>query len=533
MLPSVPGSNVTVTLDPDRNSGDFRLNAAAAGDSIDLIFTTGNWDSVQTVTVEAVSDADTVYREHGDMLISSLSGDSDYNLGLFDIVAVNIPDTNLSSDESGMLQSSTWVATDDLGRDLPTYEEVGPPKSDKTVALFYFLWLGEHGQGGPYDITKILEADPCNPAWGGVPAFHHWGESELGYYLSSEEYVMRKHVQLLNYAGVDVLVFDGTNGNPYLHNVLKLCKVLEDVKTEDGKCPKIAWFTYNTVQQLYDEFYSVNKYPDLWYYWEGKPLILGEDLTGYSAEIQNFFSRKALGAWAGGEDLWTWTDWTPQRFGWDSSPDTAVQTAVAVAMQETYMSNTSTAHGRHFENEYGPDGTEPDSQYWDGSGTRFADQWFRALRLDPEYIHITGWNEWVAQWLNNVTDADFTDAYTQEFNRDVEPMKDGHTDNYYYQMIDGIRRFKGALKPDDASVAKTITIDGLFSDWDDVGPDFRDARVDTTHRGSAGWGSAGPYINTTGRSDILSAKVTRESAYVYFYVVTTALMTPYTDSNWM
>ena len=362
VLPSVPGSNVTVTLDPDRNSGDFRLNAAAAGDSIDLIFTTGNWDSVQTVTVEAVSDADTVYREHGDMLISSLSGDSDYNLGLFDIVAVNIPDTNLSSDESGMLQSSTWVATDDLGRDLPTYEEVGPPKSDKTVALFYFLWLGEHGQGGPYDITKILEADPCNPAWGGVPAFHHWGESELGYYLSSEEYVMRKHVQLLNYAGVDVLVFDGTNGNPYLHNVLKLCKVLEDVKTEDGKCPKIAWFTYNTVQQLYDEFYSVNKYPDLWYYWEGKPLILGEDLTGYSAEIQNFFSRKALGAWAGGEDLWTWTDWTPQRFGWDSSPDTAVQTAVAVAMQETYMSNTSTAHGRHFENEYGPDGTEPDPQ---------------------------------------------------------------------------------------------------------------------------------------------------------------------------
>ena len=28
------------------------------------------------------------------------------------------------------------------------------------VGLFYFLWLGEHGRKGPYDVTKILEADP-------------------------------------------------------------------------------------------------------------------------------------------------------------------------------------------------------------------------------------------------------------------------------------------------------------------------------------------------------------------------------------
>ena len=50
------------------------------------------------------------------------------------------------------------------------------------VGLFYFLWLGEHGRKGPYDVTKILEADPDagqkpdSPLWGPWGTYHHWGE---------------------------------------------------------------------------------------------------------------------------------------------------------------------------------------------------------------------------------------------------------------------------------------------------------------------------------------------------------------------
>ena len=36
--------------------------------------------------------------------------------------------------------SDTWVATDGLGRTLPTFSEVGGPRTNRTVALFYFLW---------------------------------------------------------------------------------------------------------------------------------------------------------------------------------------------------------------------------------------------------------------------------------------------------------------------------------------------------------------------------------------------------------
>ena len=203
-----PTSSVTVTLDPDRSTKDFKLNAEAAGDSLDLIFTAANWDTAQMVTITPVTgDADSVYREHGDILISSTSGDADYNLGTFNLVKFKIMDTDQTADDSGLLQSSTWVATDALGRQLPTYEQVGPPQSNKDVALFYFLWLGEHGQSGPYDLTDIVTANPANPSFGPIPAFHHWGESEFGYYVSSEKYVMRKHVQMFNDAGVDVLVF--------------------------------------------------------------------------------------------------------------------------------------------------------------------------------------------------------------------------------------------------------------------------------------------------------------------------------------
>ena len=73
-------------------------------------------------------------------------------------------------------RSDTWVATDSLGRQLPTFEEVGPLRKDRYVGLFYFLWLGAHRNGGPYDITQILAQDPeamekkDSPLWGPMHA---------------------------------------------------------------------------------------------------------------------------------------------------------------------------------------------------------------------------------------------------------------------------------------------------------------------------------------------------------------------------
>jgi hypothetical protein len=172
--------------------------------------------------------------------------------------------------------------------------------------------------------------------------------------------------------------------------------------------------------------------------------------------------------------------------------------------------------------------------------------------VNPQFIFITGWNEWVAQrfvakgrgsprMLGKPTvpgDTFFVDQFSQEFSRDIEPMHGdsggggGHGDNYYYQMIDNIRRYKGtrALAP---VSAKPITIDGHFEDWRGVQPEYRDTLDDPVHRDAEGFDPKTRYTNTTGRNDLVAAKVSYDAQNVYFYIRTKNPITPATDPNWM
>jgi len=114
------------------------------------------------------------------------------------------------------LYSDSWVATDALDRTLPDYNDCGAPKYDKYVGLFYFIWMGEHGTDyGPFDVTKILAANPSNPQWGPEDTWHFWGEPEAGYYLSLDPWVMRRNISMIADAGVDFVAFDVTNGWEY------------------------------------------------------------------------------------------------------------------------------------------------------------------------------------------------------------------------------------------------------------------------------------------------------------------------------
>jgi hypothetical protein len=111
-------------------------------------------------------------------------------------------------------------------------------------------------------------------------------------------------------------------------------------------------------------------------------------------------------------------------------------------------------------------------------------------------------------------------------------MRGGHGDNYFYQMIDGIRRYKGvrAVPP---VAPRPVSIDGRFADWREVTPEFRDTIGDAVQRNHPGWTGAGTYTNTTGRNDIIAAKVSCDARNVYFYVRTRAPLTPSSDKNWM
>ena len=430
-------------------------------------------------------------------------------------------------------QSNTWVATDALGRTMPDFDECGPPRDGKFVGIFYFLWMEYRPGQGLYDITKLLAANPDNPQYGPQQAFHWWGEPHMGYYVCDDEFVIRKHAQMLTDAGIDVICFDVTNTLTYDNNYLAICRVFEDIRKTGRTTPQIA-FLANTrsaevVQKLYNRFYSKGLYSELWFRWKGKPLILAPE-EGLSQQLREFFTIRQSWAWTSskgwfgdGKDKWPWLDHYPQNPGWHESPDEPEQVSVCVAQHP--VSNI----GRSFHDGEQP----PPNQRAPEKGLYFAEQWRRALEIDPEFIFITGWNEWIAQrfvkserrggaqhFLGEplkMGETYFVDQYNQEYGRDIEPMQGGHGDNYYYQMVEGIRHFKGVHQRPKASAPKTIHLNNDFSQWQDVGPEFLDDIGDTAHRNHYGWGLAEPYVNTTGRNDFDLIKVARDEQNLYFY----------------
>ena len=446
------------------------------------------------------------------------------------------------------VQSDSWVAIDALDRELPTNEQCGPPRSGKFVAVFYFQWLDKvHESKELYDITKILKANPKDPKYGPEHMFHWWGEPYLGYYFAVDEFVIRKHAQMLTDAGVDLMILDVTNAITYDNVYNKICYIFSKIRQEGGDTPQIAFITHTksdkVVNSLYKNFYSKNKYPDLWFKWLGKPLILASQ-EELSKKIKEFFTFRRSWAWSNpkgkkwfgdGKDRWPWIDNYPQNPGWHDSPDKPEEISVCPAQHPTSNIGRSFNKGK----QPSPENCETDK------GLCFAEQWRRALEVDPEIIFITGWNEWIAQRFINpggivfmgkklkVGETFFVDDYNQEYSRDIEPMKGGHGDNYYYQMVAGIRKFKGVRPFPKSSKSKTISNKTGFSQWKDVKPVFLDDIGDTVHRNSAGWCQSKPYINSTGRNDFEEMKVAADEKMIYFYVRTREPITKPEGQNWM
>jgi hypothetical protein len=111
-------------------------------------------------------------------------------------------------------------------------------------------------------------------------------------------------------------------------------------------------------------------------------------------------------------------------------------------------------------------------------------------------------------------------------------MKGGYTDNYYMQMAQNIRRYKGIRPIPVNQGLQTIKIDGRFSDWSKVNTEYRDTIGDVFHRDYMGYAGS-RYTNDSGRNDIVASKVAVDEKTVYFYVQTNKVLTSHTDKNWM
>jgi hypothetical protein len=436
----------------------------------------------------------------------------------------------------------TWSATDGLGRSLKTGDGL---RSGKTVGVFYFL--ANNVPGAPvYDITKILAANPKSPTYGPPLTGHWWGEPWLGYYLSDDPAVIRKHMQMLTDAGVDVIVFDNTNGPTYPDVYIPLCKVLAEMRAKGNKTPQIAFFTgHGAWNTLYNDLYSKGLYRDLWFQWKGKPLMMVhlEDGDHLPDTVKSFYTVRESWAWTpsswfgDGHDKWPWLDNYPQNYGWHEDPKRPEQVSVSVAQHATSSIGRSSL-AQH-EPPLDDQRLSPDTP----NGLCFSQQFERALQIDPEFIFVTGWNEWTATRFplgqdgqfagkpGKKDDPMFVDEYNAEFSRDIEPAKGLLQDNYYYQFVQFVRRFKGS-RTESPVTRKSILVAKEFSQWAKVRPEYLDDIGDPVHRDHAGWANL-KYTNQTGRNDIVAAKVAYDDKFLNFYVRTKEPLSPSTDPNWM
>jgi hypothetical protein len=532
--------------------------------------------------------------------------------------------------ETRDLYSDTWVGSDALGRHMPAFDEVGPVKDNqrRVVGMFYITW---HTQNllkleQPYkaNVSYILEADPAarldanHPLWY-TDSYYHWAEPEMGYFLSQDEYVIRKDMSMLTDAGVDMLIMDVTNAVRYWDEWDVIFRVMQEMKADGNQVPTFCFWAFNgpsitVVQELYERIYKEEKYKDLWFYWDGKPLLLyngrpnvdanrsgirhpnpnfdpaaktdpshphyqhpdyaEEFYLDYTKEVREFFTLRTM--W------WGYYEWRGERFvgtedNWSFgyslaetrvkalSPEELLSThhgkreqgAVTAAQHPVSMSGEnmgvgkswSRANGQPDLNEY--DMPEPTYVPWLGEivddptayGIYFQERWDEMIEADPEFLYVNDWNEWTAgkfhpregetfPWLGRDSDFFFVDQYNAEFNRCIHPMKGGYTDNYYMQMAQNIRRYKGVRPIPVHRGFQPMNINGQFSDWKKVSVEYRDTRGDTFHRDALGYASI-HYVDETGRNDIITSKVAVDEKNIYFYAETADDLTPHSGNNWM
>ena len=463
----------------------------------------------------------------------------------------------------------TWAFVDGLGRKSLGYEDVGGPRKDKTLAMFYWTWhVGQGYHCEPQNNQQVIDKYPeaihdfKHPVWKTGAVKNFWNEPIYGYYLTNDPWVMRRQGELLANAGVDTIFTDNTNSTAtWRDSYIPLYKTWMKALEDGVNVPKVSFMlpfapgpdTREQIKSLYTDIYRYVKYQPLWFYWDGKPMMMAHpECLLKDDEMENalatYFTYRPNIPWYvdsnPGLGNWGWLSIHPQAVYYANAADKEAgkpeQTTVGVAHNHDYklhglaamngrdiMGRSYTSKGYH---------REKDAKKY---GYNFAEQFDYALKVDPKVMFVTGWNEWIAgrykEWpeghKTSVPNA-FPDEFSDEFSRDLEPSKGDLKDHYYYQFVNYARRYKGVRPVPTPSAPKSIDINGSFSQWDDVLPYFAAYQGNTEDRDADGYKTC-HYTEHSGRNDIVGAKVARDDAFVYFMVECADAITPYTDALWM
>lgn len=476
-------------------------------------------------------------------------------------------------------------------------------REGKYVGIFYFLWQNEENK--PYDISKLLEKygetdTEHSPLWvmkgneyydadiSPMNAFHYFEEPLYGYYASTDEWVVMRHLELLTYAGIDFLYLDFTNAsansptarpsNIYPEATYVLLESILALQKKGVNCPRIVPvvcnpFTKdnktraNVVEWVYRNYYAKDnfKYRSCWFTADSKLNPSGKPLlVTYTVERQDFSNKSAYDSFWLRQVVWPtmvssasyangfpWMDYElPQaNYGGFMNVSVAQHTGGSWSSQaflarskrlDTYLYRGRGAIGAK---KYAVEtaGLEDANE-----GLNFGEQWLNVLEAtgerEPSVVTVTGWNEWVAQKLQieNMAYATFVDTFSVAFSRDAEMMRDkgGYSDNFYMQLAENVAKFKRkpSARKSDAAMWKKQTIDiHDFSAWENVSAKYIDFSGDAMRRDKDSVGHVYHYTDDSARNDISYLKIANDSENLYVLVCTKDAITPYEagDDCWM
>ena len=469
----------------------------------------------------------------------------------------------------------TWVFTDGLGRVSLTNADVGDPKEDKTLAMFYWTWhTKDMAAQGYVNTTELLAKYPDaknnynHPAWEGTGHYCFWNEPIYGFYTTEDPWVLRRQAELLANAGVDVIFTDNTNGDlTWRTSYLQLYKTWDDAQKNGAvDVPKVSYLlpfganegSKKQLESLYLDIYRPGKYQNLWFYWDDKPMLMAH--SGNISAGNNLGKEILVNfTFRGGQPGYLVNSTAAKQWGWLSTYPQALysirgqkgvengdieQMTVGVAVNHNYLTHEITAMngvnvmGRSYTTDY-PDRYDQEGAEASKWGYQFSQQFDYALEVSPPVLFVTGWNEWHAwrqpnPWggSNSLVNYALVDQFSDEFSRDLEPTKGDLQDHYYYLFVNYARKYKGVNPIPTPSGNKTIDLNAGNDQWTSVEPYYAAYIGNTFDRDSTGYGDT-HYTETSGRNDIIGAQVARDGDYVYFLVECAENITPYTDSLWM
>jgi hypothetical protein len=458
--------------------------------------------------------------------------------------------------------SFNLVGIDHFGRSFGT---VSAFKKDRTVGMFFWLWIGQPYASGIYDATKIaalpngikILTDPSlpDPVVSPNGQAHYWGEPLWGYYNSEDEWVIRKQLQMITMAGVDFIYFDTTNALIYTNVFMKILAIIDEMQKNGWNPPKVVFYTHSrsfqTLRDVYRDLYKPNRYPNTWYRINGKPMIVAytnaaDDIAEarsrsdndyqpgtLDAEILNFF-HFLKPQWPFDNvhpDGFPWIEWTfPQPLHTESgvmSVSVASHPMVPMSFSLTRPGWTNWGRGWNVT-------TKQNVSADVDKGIFFQSQWDRAVAADPPMLSVGGWNEWIA--YKQIFDGEYMlcDAADKEYSRDIEPMAGGYQDAFYLQLIRNIRRYKGMNAAAEPDAATTIDIAGDASQWDNVKYIIRNTDEKFIARDAFGGSQAVRYAQAPPANKLEEIRVAHDAQNIYFYLKGKEKFTDFNNTdNWL